>query len=146
MANPTKQGWTIWYYLGPLNPKWLDSVTLSGWRMVPFEKKLAVKGCLSIFFVRNLKFIKLTFWDKLKTVKITIKKLNYTYLCKIKQNFFVHLSPTYRKIQKRMAILLYLFWNEAPLSVLWTEVPILWIKLSMHLTLKETKLKLELQS
>ena len=34
----------------------------------------------------------------------------------------------------------HLFW------VFWTEVPILSIKISMHLTIKETKLKLELQS
>ena len=33
-----------------------------------------------------------------------------------------------------------------PLWVFWTEIPILSIKLFMHLILKETKLKLKLQS
>ena len=37
------------------------------------------------------------------------------------------------------------FWIRHPLWVFWTEIPILSIKLFMHLTLKETKLKLKLQ-
>ena len=58
-----------------------------------------------------------------------------------KKNF--QLLPVCHEIQKRLAILLYLFWDKAPFGVFWTEVPVLSIKLSMHLTIKETKLKLK---
>jgi len=64
-------------------------------------------------------------------------KLSYL---RFSRKFFSQVLPVCHEIQKRSGILSYIFWDKAPFFLYWKES---W---TMHLTLKETKLKLKLQN